>query len=275
MSGEVHETPCLDPETVAAFAEGRLRRRQIGHVVAHLQQCKECLLDVQAAKDAMALAEPAEQEDAGALRWRWIAIAAAVLIVLVAIPLLWRGTWHSRDTTARLVALASTDARPVESRTTGGFAWAPYVGPMRAGESESDPRKLQLNGIAGDAVARAEKDDSADAQHDAGIALLIVERPLVAIARLRAAVTQSPDEAAIWNDLAAAQHAAGLEQEALTSVERALQLDAHMREALFNRAVILERMRRRDDARAAWDEYLKVDSATPWAKEAQRRRSGL
>src|SRR4029077_19987717 len=91
---------------------------------------------------------------------------------------------------SRLVALAPRDARPVEARLTGGFAWAPYHGPMRAREATNDASRLKLDGAAGDAVERADREHSADAERAAGVALVLVEQPLEAVARLRDATTR-------------------------------------------------------------------------------------
>ena len=53
MTRDRNRQPCLDPETLAAFAEGRLRRQEIAAVLAHLRHCPACTKDVAAiASDA-------------------------------------------------------------------------------------------------------------------------------------------------------------------------------------------------------------------------------
>jgi CHAT domain-containing protein len=85
------------------------------------------------------------------------------------------------------------------------------------------------------------------------------------------------------SDLAAAAYTASLERggdparltEALAASEKALQLDAQFLEALFNRALILERLGLGRQAREAWDRYLSADPRSNWAAEAKRHRGTL
>ncbi len=74
----------LDPETLAAFAEGKLDEATRNAVIAHLDQCEECLNDV-------ALVMPsagAEAEKRRFLRPKWIIAIAAVVVLAIALPAL-------------------------------------------------------------------------------------------------------------------------------------------------------------------------------------------
>jgi tetratricopeptide (TPR) repeat protein len=62
---------------------------------------------------------------------------------------------------------------------------------------------------------------------------------------------------------------------ALRSLDEALGLNPALAEAAFNRALLLERLGRRDEALAAWDRYLAIDGASAWAGEARRHRAAL
>ena len=53
--------------------------------------------------------------------------------------------------------------------------------------------------------------------------------------------------------------------------ERAVKADPALVEASFNRACALERLSLRDEARRAWQDYLKVDGSSGWAAEARDR----
>jgi hypothetical protein len=44
---------------------------------------------------------------------------------------------------------------------------------------------------------------------------------------------------------------------------------------LFNRALTLELLGRRSEAKAAWTTYLGVDSSSGWAKEARQHLAEL
>jgi hypothetical protein len=61
----------------------------------------------------------------------------------------------------------------------------------------------------------------------------------------------------------------------LALAERALKADPGMAEAMFNRALALERLSLPDQARDAWQQYLKADSSSGWAEEARRHLNAL
>ncbi len=268
---ERETTACIDAETLAAFAEGRLARAAMPEVLAHLEHCVGCM---RALEDANAAVEPRAQSRVG-----WLAVAAAVVLAIVG-----AGVWRnaSRPATARLVALSAGDARSLEPRLSGGFAWAPYHGPDRAREDRGDTRRMQLIGEAGDLVARADEKPTSETQHAAGVALALIESPLDAVERLRAAAALESGDARVWSDLAAAQYAAAMRldrpslyPESLASADRALRIDGRLAEALFNRALILERLELARQAREAWQRYLDVDPSSQWAEEARGRMAKL
>lgn len=264
-------TECPTDETLARFASGDIDASTRNEVLAHLETCSDCMAAVLSANAYL------EEEQSARGQWRdsrwWMAaIAAAVIIAFVAVPMLRRRD----DPMSRLVALAPASARIVEPRLTGGFAWAPYRGPMRSTESAADVDVLKLGGAAGDVITRAQNDRSEQAQHAAGIALVLVDQPAQAIDRLRVVAGQSPNDVHVWSDLAAACYAGSVElqrpsllPEALAAADRALRIDPRSAEALFNRALILERLGQTDEARKSWLRYLAVDSNSSWATEAR------
>ncbi|MEA2240273.1 MAG: hypothetical protein QOC81_4997 [Thermoanaerobaculia bacterium] len=266
----------LDPETLAAFAEGRLDAAKRGDVIAHLDQCEECLNDV-------ALVMPsarAESEKRRFLRPSWIVALAAAIVLAIALPLL-QHAMHPNSPTDALVALAPRSARLVEPRLTGGFPWAGYHGPNRAADSATNAQQLKLGGAAGELIERAEHDASSDALHAAGVAMVMVEKPDEAIVKLESAARASHD-AKPWSDLAAARYAAAsklgrasLYPEALAAADAALRIDPNLPEALFNRALILDRLGLSNEARHAWERYLEVDPSSQWAVEARERLAAI
>jgi CHAT domain-containing protein len=261
---------CLSAETLAAFAAGVLDATTRAPVVAHLETCGDCTAAVLSANEYLREEQSARRAP---VRWQWwLPIAAALLIAIVAVPLLRR---HD-DALSQLVRLAPGSARIVEPRLYGGFAWAPYRGPVRASDPSASAARLKLGGAAGETIERAQSDPSNDAQHAAAIALVLVDQPTDAIDRLRKITAQSPDDARPWSDLAAARYAAAMQlerpsllPEALAAADAALRIDASSAEALFNRALILERMGLAAVARKAWLRYLEVDSGSSWATEAR------
>jgi hypothetical protein len=268
------EEPMAHPpaETIAAFAEGKLERRRIPEVLAHLQHCETCMTAIELANDEIGAAGPRS-------RMPWLlAVAAAIAAVAIASLLFVR---MSRSPVDRLVAAAPRGARVVEPRLAGGFPWAAYRGPLRADGTAPDPARLRLSGAAADAVERGNADASPAAQHAAGLALVLIDDPKTAIAHLRAATARAPNDAAGWSDLAAAEYAAAARGEAsllpdaLGHAEHALRLDPRLPEALFNRALILEHLGVTDEARAAWTRYLETDPSSPWADEARQHLAQL
>ena len=271
---------CIPATTLVRLAEGTLPRAELQEVLAHVETCPDCIEALATANDVLGMEEKQRERPAVSLRRRWgFTLAAAAMVTIVAVLAL-RAPWsplRPPDGIARLAKLAPGTERLIEPRLTGGFAWAEYRGPDRASASDLDAARLKLGGAAGEAVERAQKDPSADAQHTAGVAMLLVDQPEKAIRTLHAATERAPDDPNAWSDLAAAQFAAAvrfrrasLYPEALASTDHALRLDAKHGEALFNRALILQKLGLREEARAAWQRYLEVDPSSAWAAEAQR-----
>lgn len=261
---------CPTPETLAAFAEGQLNGAAAAAVVEHLDTCDECMRDVALGMKA------AEEEDnvVRPRRWMpWLAGIAAAAVIVMLIPAVRNAL--DRSPVARLVTLAPRTARVVEPRLTGGFEWSPYRGSDRSAGSATDAARLRLGGAAGELVERAQRDPGAEAQHSAGVAMVLLQNPAEAIGRLETAVRMAPS-AQTWSDLAAARYAAAsdlgraaLYPQALAATDASLRLDTGLPEALFNRALILERMGLVEEARSAWGRYLAVDPSSRWAEEAR------
>ncbi|HWW60318.1 MAG TPA: CHAT domain-containing protein, partial [Thermoanaerobaculia bacterium] len=254
-------------ETLAMFADGRLRREEIAPLLAHLDTCADCRRAVESANEVL------EGEREPRARWPWMAVAAAILVAIVAVPMVLMT--RAKTPAARLIALAPKNERIVEPRLSGGFAYAPYEGPMRASDPATDTQRLKLAGAAGEII------EAGDA-HAAGLALVLIERPEEAMQRLRAAAEKTPNDAKVWSDLAAAQYAAAVRlvrpslfPEALASVDRALRIDANLAEAMFNRALILEKLGLPFEARKVWEQYLRIDPASKWADEARAHLAKL
>lgn len=269
--------PHPDAETLALFIEGKLARKDVKALFAHLDVCTACARALRGANEEVAQrAAPSSRSPF------FLAAAAAAVIAVIGGALLVR-QWQQRtnEPMARLIALAPVDARNVEPRLSGGFVWAPYRGPMRAngnanGAAPPDARAYRLGGVAGELLERAERDDAPAVQHAAGTALVLVERPADAIAKLRAAAEREPRNAALRNDLGVAEYTAALRNDspdgypaALAAFDAALAVDPRSTEALFNRALTLERLGLAAAAREAWVRYLSVDSGSKWATEAR------
>jgi tetratricopeptide (TPR) repeat protein len=251
---------CPSPHTLARFAAGQLAEAERIATATHLEGCHGC---TQAIEAAVELLEEEERNGRRGRQW-WLAAAAALLMVAVLAVI----TVDRR--TAQPTSLTRAD-RIIEPRLSG-FRWAPYRGSPR-------PAPPKIGSAAAEAAERAHRDRSPATQQAAGVAMLLAQRPDDAVALLRQATQGAPDDARVWNDLAAAQTvaAAQLEQPlrlsaALVAADRALRIEPASPEALFNRALVLERLGPPDAAREAWQRYLEVDPSSPWADEAQAHR---
>ena len=269
-------TRCPADETLALLAAGDIDPQTRAIVLAHVERCSDCLAAVMSTIGHLQ-EEQSVQRTRIDRRWWMSAVAAAALIAVLTLPLI-RG---HRASVGMLVDRAPASERMVEPRLSGGFSWAPYRGPVRSADPAPDIARLKLGGVAGEVIERAENDPGAEAQHAAGVALVLVEKPDEAAARLEAVARISHD-AKTWSDVAAARYEAAMHfrrvsqfPRALAAADEALRADARLPEALFNRALILERMGPAADARLAWQRYLAVDATSPWAAEARERVAAL
>ena len=244
--------------------------------IAHLDGCRDCM---QAIETAVEFLDSEEEHGTASRRW-WMGFAAAAVVVAVVAVVAVRerlDRFGGRAGTAQLMALTRDD-RVVEPRLSG-FRWAPYHGPTRSARPDGNVTQMRLDGAAGEAIERARRNPSSAARQTAGVAMLLAQHSEEAVALLRQAADGAPDDADTWNDLAAAQLVAAMELEqpsrlgnALAAADRALRLEPSSPEALFNRALILERLGLRDASDASWQRYLQIDSSSPWAGEAKEHR---
>lgn len=112
-------------------------------------------------------------------------------------------------------------------------------------------------------------------QFNLGNVLLSGGRLEAAAERFAQAVALDPGHAAAWFNLAHAQDELGDRQGALRYLRRAISADPAYADAHYNLADLAERMGDRLAAEAAWDEYLRLDPSSQWAKEARRRLQAL
>lgn len=280
---------CPTPEQIAAFVAGNLSGDELTMVADHLRGCEDCRLilaeaarvDRESEETDVAI-EPVAPAAAPPRRlspW-WLAAAAAALAGMIYfVP--WPGVVRrGNEGIARLVEAAPRDGRYVEPRLTGGFAWAPIQPVRRDASDPLEPRQMKLVGVAGEVLEETANDPSVEAQHATAVAHLLAGRPNEASTVLGRLA--STNDARVWSDLAAARYTAGVQMnqptrfaEALAAADAALRIDPKLPEALFNRALIVERLGLRERARDAWQQYLAVDPQSDWAAEARRHLQQL
>lgn len=274
------QRPCPDLETLAAYVDRALSRREMLDVRVHLDKCDACnemLRDVRRVLDEVErdrLAAPRRSRH----RMSWFMATAATLAGLT-FSLLLSHMRLERGPVKQLVAAIPKDQRSLEPRLTGGFPWAPLQ--VNRSGGELTPAQMRLVGAAGTVLEKAPHNPSPDIQHAAALAHLLTGRPSVALAILGKLSARSGD-ASVWSDRAAALYADALMRsdtrqlaEALASADTALRLNPGLSEALFNRALIVERLGLREQARRAWQRYLAIESDKEWADEARKHLLAL
>lgn len=263
-------------ETMVAFIDGVLPPGEVAGVAEHLRECADCRLVV----TETARFEREEKRAAPGVRpSKWWLAAAAVVTAVIATPLVLRTMRSPETQMARLIGAAPRQHRSIEARLSG-FPWAQLRPPDR-GNAVTDPADLQLQGAVGDVLEATQDRQSPDSLHARGAAYLLIGSHTEAITALRQAAQASNDPRA-WNNLAAAHLAVAVVDErpselplALAAIDRALALDPESNESLFNRALTLERLGIRDQARKAWQHYLSLDPSSEWALEARAHLRAL
>jgi tetratricopeptide (TPR) repeat protein len=276
VTASAHES-CPEPAVLAAYVDGVLRRTRVADVTRHVTRCARCriliedLAAIEKERPATVVAFPSR-------RLRQWAIAAAVLIAAVALPLLWRGGESARpDPIAALAAASPTSARTIAARLSGGFRWAPLLGLKRSEATAKSAEELVASGAAGAVLREIGSDRSPRALHAAGVAYLIAGDTDSAVKVLGDAVRRAPGNARVWSDYAGALYTAAKSDDAaeipqaLAAADRAVHLNPRLAEALFNRALVLDRIGTEQQRGAAWCEYLAQDPDGPWAAEARER----
>lgn len=166
--------------------------------------------------------------------------------------------------------------RTIELRLSGGWRWAPFQ-PAALRSTRTSQRTQSLEAVLDDGKSGPRQTKP----RAIAVAELLAGQPRKAMAAL-AALAESTNDSAAWNDLSVAAYETSLRYDApelladsLAACDRALSLDHHAREPLFNRALVIERLGLRDDAREEWRRYLMADGSSEWSDEARRHFRAL
>ena len=186
--------------------------------------------------------------------------------------------WLERD--AGLVSLVDSvgEQRSVLGRLTGGFPHAPLGVPSAGGQDGRAAGTDRVQLTAGRIRESFGERETPSQLHALGVSQLLAGRYDDAAQSLLAASREQPANAQYLSDVAAVQlerARLGLRPDdlprALAAADRARRLDPSLKEAWFNRALAASALSLTAEAKAAWTEYLKRDSASPWAAEARAR----
>ena len=183
------------------------------------------------------------------------------------------------DEDTRRVAQEAGAMRPIEARLSGFDEWRPWSAggtPI----SETARGSLLLSAAAIEQRQAAANDPALDAA--LGVRHLLLGEAPVAIRLLERSRRAPGDRARRLNDLAAAcfAQASGANNHeqlaySLDLAEAAATENPALLAARFNRALILESLGPTSRAADAWSDYLRADSTSAWAREAEGRRERL
>jgi CHAT domain-containing protein/uncharacterized protein HemY len=218
-----------------------------------------------------------------------VRLAATVLLLIIVGFVVWRAVFYQSDVDKGLAQLqvAYRGQRPTESRTTANFEYAPLT-VTRGNEQTAADEKAR---------ARAERylldatENSTDAKafHALGLFYLAEKQFDKALDEFKTALKFAPNDAKINSDIGAVYlekaelaKKSGNQSEvsrninsSLEHLNRALELEGDLMEALFNKALVLQKIPAPGQAREAWEKYLEKDSTSQWADEARRQLQKL
>ena len=278
--------PCPSAEAMAEYLEDRISPFERAALEEHLLLCADCReIVVETATDA---SDSAAIQGSTARSWKvgaalLVWAAALALAIRLVMPQFASAPPTSADGSTRgelVAALRLLPVRPGEGRFSGGFAYAdpPLVFRGEAGSTISSDVRIAAANIQ----KRAESERSSTASAAFGVALMVVGEFDKGIDMLEQVVRETPTAATFQSDLAAAYLARARYRDraddwprALAAAERAIQQDKTLAEAYFNRALALEGLHLYSEARAAWNEYQRIDPASDWTREAADRGARL
>lgn len=260
-------------QTLAAFVDDRLDSAARLDVTEHLANCGECQEIVMTAVDY-------QTSDNVTTGWfggkRRIAAVAAAIAVAAGLSVVFLPSTMRADIDDVIAATESVHERPGPGRLA---AMSYKKDATNRGMPPTDP--LEVDPYTKLHIIRPELRDA----HAQGVAtLMLAEEPSDlqdAIRLLEQARKEAPDDDRVANDLAAAHIALGAWTDDRKELERALALSEELwkrnrtAEAAWNRAEALQLLKRDEEALQAWDAYLDIDRASPWAREAELQKGYL
>ena len=261
-----------------AFLAGRLQRQTRGRMVEHMATCSTCY-----AMTASWHHVTAKRPRAG----RWIRAAAIAVLILVTV--LAYDRWSTSGTRRiSILANAAPPMRSFEGRITA-FPYRPYGGVFRSAAARPPDRYDTVFIMAADRVHPTSPARSALDFRVIGFSDLVRGNPSRAVEAFESAVKTTAkhddlttairacNEPALLSDLSAAYLArgrsAGHHSDFVNALDVAIRAWDRERtaETAWNRAIAFEALHQNEEARAAWQEYLVIDSRSQWASEARQR----
>jgi tetratricopeptide (TPR) repeat protein len=208
--------------------------------------------------------------------WKWIMVPALPAVALIAV-----GIWYlQRDTpekVEKLFAQAYTEQRTMEIRWPGA-EWS-AVRTTRGSQDSKPPSLYHAEAILGQHDTSANDSDWLRVKAQAEI---MEWNPRAAITILERAPGVTGNSTAIQLDLATAYFEVGELARDRQNYEKALEIITGVLKdepknhiALYNRALLDERLNRLDDAARDWQAVLNTETDPQWLREADLKYKAL
>jgi tetratricopeptide (TPR) repeat protein len=209
------------------------------------------------------------------LHQRWTILGSLVIGLLGSGCFIsWRNQNVSAQAEATLRQVASSTGLPLNGRLTD--LPAAKTATVHRGSESYDQAQLQLRATRQALERELIRRPTPDGHRTLGRCYLAEGKSLAAFAHLQMAVQQFPYDPSLHSDLGlalleVARTSPAAAEEALDAINTALRLAPSLREAQYNRARALEMLGRWDEARLAWQDYIRHDPDSAWGAAARER----
>lgn len=220
----------------------------------------------------------------------WLFLSPSMRFAVIALIVaglgfgVWRVAFYQSEVDKGLTELraAYRGQRPTESRLTVNFDYAPLRKTRGDAPSTGDEKARTRAEFL--LLEAAKNPSNAEARHALGLLYLSETKFDRALEELYFAEKLAPGNAKLYSDIGAALFEKAVQAEdegkfdevaenlalSLKFINQALEIDDARLEALFNKALVLQKMKLTNQAREAWQKYLEKDAGLTWANEARR-----
>jgi hypothetical protein len=262
------------------LAAGLIRDEQAMDMTGHAATCERCAsllrasLDIFQEEGQISAMAPPNEPIIMDRRPRWIPMSiAATLIAGLGVLQIVRN--RNESDPLRQLAEAYAENRTMEFRIPDASFGPPHT--TRGPGSRADLTKRLLEVEA--QIGRHLEGNPRNALwlHAKGRLLLLENHPREAVEALNDSRRANPNPPSLWIDLASAEAQLAVVQgdrtlllDALGLLDRAVQADSGKATALFNRALVLEQLGRKQEAIGSLERLLTIEPSPPWSEESRR-----
>ncbi len=222
---------------------------------------------------------PAPSRRPALFRRRWFVLGSLTVgLIGGGCFIAWQGQTVGAQAEATLQQVSASAGLTLDGRLT--HLPAAKMAPVHRGDDGNDQPRLQIKATRQELERELIRRPTLDGHRTLGRCYLAEGKPLAAFAHLQMAVQQFPRDAALHSDLGlslleVARTSPAAAEEALDALDMALRLEPNLLEARYNRARALEMLGQWDEARRAWQDYIRRDPDSAWGAAARERLAFL